>query len=808
MRTIRRRLLAVRLITTLAAGAVLVPALPVIRMLVDRPVDIVGREVVTTIDHERLVRLPIAASHVSLHWTGAPDAQLTLALGSSPGGLGEEIPFSADDDARPEGNESYSEVFWADGARFARVTSDRPISHLTVVAIDADEDRTVSTDGIAVADAATGQPAVITRAGWGANESYRFNAGGYERWAPEFLPLQKLIVHHTAGRNNDPNPAATIRAIYYDHAVIRGWGDIDYNFLIDAQGRIYEGRHARAYGGEIPTGEDLAGNVVRGAHAKYFNDATMGVSLLGNFTSVMPTAAARTALVNLLAWKAERHGIDPKGASMYVNPALGNSKWLYNISGHRNVNATACPGELFYNSFPKLRQDVANRIAATTGASTDHTPPSVLSLLPTVPSPTGSHTIPYGLIFSEPVSGLAAGDFTLGGTSSRWSVASITGSASTYTVTVVANESGPPIHDGTVELTLAAGSVSDRASLRGPTSAKTSIANFAEETTAPTVVLWSNPPKSPTKSNTFGVSVTFSEPISGLDPTDVKVGGTSNASTPWTVQRVYGTGASYNFTINNANPANGSLAFLIPAGAVKDLAGNPTQASNTIQYAIDRTAPVTSTPWVTLAAGSALYGSSMPATVKWTGADVGPAGIAAYEIARSYDGAAFKVLNTSLSGPSAGVLLTPGHTYRYEVRGRDKAGNVGAWKAGPTLKPSLTQQTSTAVHYSGTFRTGSSTSYSGGSVRYATAAGASASYTVSARSLSFVTTRGPTRGAVKVYVDGTLAATIDLYAATSTYRYVAFVRVWGTASTHTFKVVVVGTAGRPRVDVDGFGVVR
>ena len=72
------------------------------------------------------------------------------------------------------------------------------------------------------------QPSVISRAGWGADEALRFDASGNELWPPEFHPTQKLIVHHTAGQNGDPNPAATIRAIYYYHAVTRGWGDIGY----------------------------------------------------------------------------------------------------------------------------------------------------------------------------------------------------------------------------------------------------------------------------------------------------------------------------------------------------------------------------------------------------------------------------------------------------------------------------------------------------------------------------------------------------------------------------------------------------
>ena len=99
-----------------------------------------------------------------------------------------------------------------------------------------------------------------------------------------------------------------------------------------------------------------------------------------------------------------------------------------------------------------------------------------------------------------------------------------------------------------------------------------------------------------------------------------------------------------------------------------------------------------------------------------------------------------------MTGDSLLWSMTPGHTYRFEIRARDRAGNIGDWKAGPTLKPALTQQTSGSINWSGVTKTTSYPSYSGGSQRYLGAAGASASYTTSARSLSFVTTRGPSRG--------------------------------------------------------------
>jgi len=57
---------------------------------------------------------------------------------------------------------------------------------------------------------------------------------------------------------------------------------------------------------------------------------------------------------------------------------------------------------------------------------------------------------------------------------------------------------------------------------------------------------------------------------------------------------------------------------------------------------------------------------------------------------------------------------------------------------------------------------------------------------------------------VAVYVDGTYQATINLGAASATYRFVAFSKTWSSTGTHTIKVVAVGA----RVDVDAFGIIR
>jgi hypothetical protein len=225
--------------------------------------------------------------------------------------------------------------------------------------------------------AATALPTVTPRSGWAADESLRYDATGKEVWPPAFYPVQKLIVHHTATQSNDPDPAATMRSIYYYHAVTQAWGDIGYNFVIDEAGRIYEGRYSRVYApGESPTGQDLSGNGVTAAHASGYNSGTVGVALLGTLTNQDATPAARQALEKLLAWEASTRGIDPQGSSLYTNPVNGTQATFPNIAGHRDVNATECPGGAFYATLPALRSNVAAMIGGSSPPPPPPPPPA------------------------------------------------------------------------------------------------------------------------------------------------------------------------------------------------------------------------------------------------------------------------------------------------------------------------------------------------------------------------------------------------------------------------------------------------
>ncbi|MFC4945177.1 N-acetylmuramoyl-L-alanine amidase [Pseudonocardia sp. GCM10023141] len=202
--------------------------------------------------------------------------------------------------------------------------------------------------------------AYLSRAGWGADESLRCGPDGAEHYPEAYFPVQALTVHHTVTANDDPDPAATMRAIYAFHTLTQDFGDVGYHLLIDRFGTVHEGRWSGADG--IPVFGGPAGPVPRmgnAAHVGGFNAGNIGIAFLGDLTATAPTPAARQAMVTVLAALARATGIDPLAQVTYVNPLSGATAQVPAISGHRDRLPTQCPGDACYSILPALRADVA-----------------------------------------------------------------------------------------------------------------------------------------------------------------------------------------------------------------------------------------------------------------------------------------------------------------------------------------------------------------------------------------------------------------------------------------------------------------
>jgi hypothetical protein len=207
-------------------------------------------------------------------------------------------------------------------------------------------------------------------------------------------------------------------------------------------------------------------------------------------------------------------------------------------------------------------------------------------------------------------------------------------------------------------------------------------------------------------------------------------------------------------------------------------------------------------PSVAIAKGQVVSTAGVaPVSATWT-ENPATASSETFELARSTDGSAFGVIAAGLATPSALVALASGHSHVLGIRAVDGQGNRSPWVFGPAFTLHRYEESSARITYHGRWRNADSSAFVGGHVKHARTAGASATFRVTGRQVAWVTTLGPNRGRAKVYVDGKLVQTIDLSAPTLQTRRVAFVKTWATSTKHTIRIVVLGTSGRPRVDVD------
>ncbi|XP_076584153.1 N-acetylmuramoyl-L-alanine amidase-like [Chaetodon auriga] len=159
-------------------------------------------------------------------------------------------------------------------------------------------------------------PQIISRCQWGAKASRGTPL-------PLSLPLQFLYVHHTDEPSSPclsfPNCSRNMRSMQRFHQEDRGWGDIGYSFVVGSDGYVYEGR----------------GWYQLGRHTRGHNDIGYGVSIVGNYTSTLPSRHA----MDLLRHRLVQCGVD--GGRLAAN---------FTIHGHRQVvNYTTCPGDAFFS---------------------------------------------------------------------------------------------------------------------------------------------------------------------------------------------------------------------------------------------------------------------------------------------------------------------------------------------------------------------------------------------------------------------------------------------------------------------------
>lgn len=132
-----------------------------------------------------------------------------------------------------------------------------------------------------------------------------------------------IIVHHIGNTNAD----VSAETVHQWH-LANGWAGIGYHFLIRKDGSIEQGRPMDTVG----------------AHCYGENEHTVGVNIVGNFEDYMPEDAQVASAKRLLAALCRNYGFAPSRSTIF---------------GHRDFNATACPGQNLYDMLPYIIRGAA-----------------------------------------------------------------------------------------------------------------------------------------------------------------------------------------------------------------------------------------------------------------------------------------------------------------------------------------------------------------------------------------------------------------------------------------------------------------
>jgi hypothetical protein len=320
--------------------------------------------------------------HVGVHWVAAPGTEDTfyveLRTSADAAAWSDWQLLAADEDmanadtnewyAAPQdavGNARYAQyrVWLTDGnpANLRRVgltfmdvndLNAGPVARLVNDFVGAAKDVARSFTEPTSASAAINATRILTRQDWAADEKLM-------RWVPRYpARVLKAVVHHTVtGDGGDGQVAAAIRAIYYYHAVTRGWGDIGYSYIVDKYGNVWTGRQG--------------GDNTEAGHAYGWNQGSIGIAALGTYSVTQPTAPMLASIANIIAMKFTQFGVQPYGSDSFAHQEQArDGTWANvtsnppNVQGHRDCNyiqsqyggQTACPGNALYGQLTNIRQ--------------------------------------------------------------------------------------------------------------------------------------------------------------------------------------------------------------------------------------------------------------------------------------------------------------------------------------------------------------------------------------------------------------------------------------------------------------------
>ena len=189
------------------------------------------------------------------------------------------------------------------------------------------------------------KPKIIRRSEWQARP------GGGTVYANPAAVYYRGTLHHDASfaypHMTDAQAAQRMRDHQHTHQVSRGWSDLGYHYGIAPSGTIFEGRPLNRQGAHTLNRRDESEN--------YGN---VGIFLFGNFQEQNPTHAQMVSAISLWAWLCWYLDMDPN-----------------KFKGHRDYDATACPGTNLYPKISDIISESKDRLKSS----------SVMQ--PTIPNP-------------------------------------------------------------------------------------------------------------------------------------------------------------------------------------------------------------------------------------------------------------------------------------------------------------------------------------------------------------------------------------------------------------------------------------
>lgn len=128
-----------------------------------------------------------------------------------------------------------------------------------------------------------------------------------------------IVIHHTGNPKDDNISAESLHESHLN----KGWAGIGYHFVIRKDGTIELGRPMETIG----------------SHAYGYNSESISIHLCGNFDIANPTDAQIESCAVLVAWLIDKY----------------NDLDTDSVVGHRDLNATSCPGETLYNQLDTIK---------------------------------------------------------------------------------------------------------------------------------------------------------------------------------------------------------------------------------------------------------------------------------------------------------------------------------------------------------------------------------------------------------------------------------------------------------------------